>query len=221
MLKINLLPLEKRRAEKTPLPRFFLIVADAAITAILVIYIISILLKVSDAKDANKDKDNAIKGLAEDVAKYDRIDADIKTVEARAKEAQDVVYRQFRWAEITENIWAVISKNKVWIDKLEAIDLRTAQSELKKVRPDTKDIAIGAVKLVCHAIGPYPNFMTKFRMDLKTDPKLSKIFNVININPDYTVEEEKDFQEGSSVSFSIILIGITAAPPTSAGQPVR
>ena len=48
MIKINLLPTEKRKAERTPLPRFLLIASTAAAFFILLFYNLFVLKMISD-----------------------------------------------------------------------------------------------------------------------------------------------------------------------------
>src|SRR6185436_7575887 len=63
MIKINLLPTEKRKAERTPLPRFLLIASTAAAFFILLFYNIFILTQISRTRDDIATEPATLRGL--------------------------------------------------------------------------------------------------------------------------------------------------------------
>lgn len=216
MIKINLLPLEKRKAERTPLPRFLLVVATGAVAAILVFVIAGIWLRIKIVEGRIEERRKELADLGPKLKEWAQLTKDRDGLVAKNKELDMVITRPpdpYFWRGVNA-LWDVINANpKVWIDDIRVLDERTIQGELKRVDPDTKDAPGYGVTMRCHVAGHQVSDMTKFRSDLKSHPVLLEVLPVVNFNPDWKVEDEKGFEEKYSLAFNVALFGPMGAPP--------
>lgn len=200
MLKINLLPPEKRKLEKTPLPRFLLIIA--VVVAFLGVSIVCTYLwiQIGNKEDQIALLEKNLKELEADVKKFEALSVELTTLEEQKKQIESVVSRPIRWSELIDTVWDIVVSNKrIWLEELKITDAGGASGELKKFMPGTKSPAEMGVVLKCNALGTDLDAMTNFRKDLKTNPKLSSLFNIVNIDPDYKIEAD-------SIKFTVSLI---------------
>ena len=228
MIRINLLPVEKRKAERTPVPRFFMIIATAGIAAGIFFYIMYILLEINDVSTRIRDKQVRLEQLRPQVAEYERLNRQRQETVAKHGEIQSVLTRDIEggYWRAANALWDVISNhNKVWIDDFKIMDARTAQGEMRRHFPDSKEAPPYAVTMRCHVAGSEVDEMTKFRNALKNNPTLLASLPTLNFNVDWKVDEERDYAERNSISFSVALFGsteiakkpaATAAPATGA-----
>jgi cell division protein FtsB len=215
MIKINLLPTEKRKAERTPLPRFLLIASTAAAFFILLFYNLWILKRISDTVDATKEQNNILVSLKPKVDEFERLSAEETALKNKVKEIESLITRDVEYWRMVNALWDVIHSNpKVWIDDFRVLDARTAPGELRRVDPESKDAVAYAVTMRCHVAGDDVNEMTKFRKALKDHPLLQEILTLINFNVMWNVTEEKmkEVEESHAIDFDIAMFGL-ATPP--------
>lgn len=209
MIKINLLPLEKRKPERTPLPRLFLIIVEAALVSILVFYIIFIYLKISDKDKEIQTLQTNFSQLSLLANEYDKKVSEKSKIEQMVKEIDDVTFRQLKWSEVIDALWDIIYNNpRIWLEEIKILDARGAQTELKKFMPGATFSPRCAIQLKCCAAGENTTAITNFRMDLKKHPKLCRIFDQVNPTPDFKVSLEEDSEEKFFISFTVILFNI-------------
>lgn len=218
MIKINLLPTEKRKAERTPLPRFLLIASTAAAFFILLFYNLWILKRISDTVDATKEQNNILTSLRPQVDRYELLLAEETALKSKVKEIEGLINRDVEYWKMVNALWDVIHANpRVWIDDFRVLDARTAPAELRRVDADAKDAVAYGVSMRCHVAGEDVNEMTKFRKALKDHPLLQEILTLINFNVMWNVAEEKlekgkETEENHSIDFDISMFGL-ATPP--------
>jgi hypothetical protein len=215
MIKINLLPTEKRKAERTPLPRFLLIASTAAAFFILLFYNLWILKRISDTVDATKEQNNILTSLKPQVDKYELLLAEETALKNKVKEIESLINRDVEYWRMVNALWDVIHSNpRVWIDDFRVLDARTAPGELRRVDPEAKDAVAYGVTMRCHVAGEDVIEMTKFRKALKDHPLLQEILTLINFNVMWNVTEEKskEIEEAHAIDFDIAMFGL-ATPP--------
>jgi hypothetical protein len=216
MIKINLLPPDKRKAERTPLPRMVLITATAAAAAIVAGYLAWVLLIVIPAKEDEIARERqALASLQPKVAEYERLTARHSQLDNKVKEIKSLITRDMTlgWWRAVDALWTVIHEHpKVWIDDFRVLEDRSVQGEVKRSNPDAKEAAPYGITMRCHVAGNEVSDMSAFRTALKENPILQETLWHINFNTDWKEEEEKDFKETKSLSFSISMWGSSSPP---------
>lgn len=222
MIKINLLPTEKRKAERTPLPRFLLIASTAAAFFILLFYNLFILKLISDTTDEIKTQNDTLARLQPDVQLHDKLLAEQTALQNKVREIQSLVSRDVEYWRTVNALWDVIHNNpRVWIDDLRILDARAAPGDLKRVDPEGKEAVAYGVTMRCHVAGEDVTEMTKFRKALKDHPILQETLTLINFNVTWVVQEEKGVQtdETHSIDFEIAMFGLATPPKRKAPPP--
>jgi cell division protein FtsB len=179
MLKINLIPFERRRKERTPLPRFFGII-------VAVVICLGVLgWDVKTMMDTKKVKED-IAGKQAELAKVEAILNQIPALEQKInalktwKESAEKITksRVFKWWHAVDTLFDVLHEDEnqtIWISSFECSDKSIGGSKVKK--------AIEAmIKMNCQAVSHDEikspiTVMTDFRRRLKTNPELIDIFN--------------------------------------------
>ncbi len=220
MIRINLLPIEKRKAERTPVPRLFLIIATAGTAAGFFFYVLWILLKINNVQDQIQQAQAQLDSLRPRVADFERLTQQKKAAEAKLDEISQVIRRDIEYWRAANALWDVLnSHQKVWIDDFKMLDAAAAQGEMRRHYPDSKETPLFGVAMRCHVAGAEVEEMTRFRNALKSNPVLMQCMPTLNFNPDWKVDEEKDYAEHFSLSFSVALFGSTAVPQQAAPKP--
>jgi len=236
MIKINLLPTEKRKAERTPLPRFLLIASTAAAFFILLFYNLFVLKMISDTQDDIARENKVLADLQPAVAEYDKLVTDETALKNKVKEIQSLINREVEYWRTINALWDVIHNNpRVWIDDIRVLDTRTAPSDLRRIEPDNKEPVAYGITMRCHVAGEEVNEMTKFRKALKENPILQETLTLINFNVAWAVTEEKDkgmvSDESRIIDFEISMFGLankpkrkgdpSATPPKAGATPIK
>jgi len=223
MIRINLLPTEKRKAERTPLPRFLLIASTAAAFFILLFYNLFILKMISDTTEEIKRQQENLARLRPDVELHDKLLAEETALKNKVREIESLISREVEYWRTINALWDVIHNNpRVWIDDIRILDARGAPGELRRVDPDSKDAVAYGVGMRCHVAGDEVTEMTKFRKALKDHPILQETLTLINFNVQWSVTEEKGqaLEEQRSIDFDISMFGLATKPKRkSAAQP--
>ncbi len=214
MIKINLLPVEKRKTERTPLPRMLLIMGTAAVAAIAVLANVVVYLQIVGIENSIKERQDTLERLKPKVAEHDRLQARVAQLKAKVSEIESLVKREVEYWRAVNALWDVIQESpKVWIDDLRILDSTAASGEMKRIDPDAKDGSPYGVSMRCHVAGDEVIEMTAFRERLKTNPFLKEFLSTVNFNVDWRVDPEKDFAEENSISFQVSILG-PMVPPT-------
>jgi len=236
MIKINLLPTEKRKAERTPLPRFLLIASTAAAFFILLFYNLFVLKLISDTQDDIARENKTLNDLQPAVAEHDKLVAEETALKNKVTEIQSLINREVEYWRTINALWDVIHNNpRVWIDDIRVLDTRTAPGELRRIEPDNKEPVAYGVGMRCHVAGEEVNEMTKFRKALKDNPILQETLTLINFNVAWTIVEEKGgdkaAEENRVLDFEITMFGLAnkpkrkgdpgAAPPKAGATPIK
>jgi hypothetical protein len=216
MIKINLLPTEKRKAERTPLPRFLLIASTAAAFFILLFYNLWIMKRISDKKDEIAQQQAELQRLQPFVQEHDRLLARQGELQNKVREIEGLITRDVEFWRTVNALWEVIHQNpRVWIDDIRILDARNAPGELRRGDPSTKEAVAYGVTMRAHVAGEEVTEMTKFRKALKDNLILQETLTLINFDVDWAIQNEsdKDIEETHSIQFNIAMFGL-ATPPT-------
>jgi len=231
MIKINLLPTEKRKAERTPLPRFLLIASTAAAFFILLFYNLFVLKMISDTQDDIAREKKTLNDLQPFVAEHDKLVAEETALKNKVKEIESLINRDVEYWRTVNALWDVIHNNpRVWIDDIRVLDTRTAPGDLRRVDPDSKEAVAYGITMRCHVAGEEVSEMTKFRKALKENAILQETLTLINFNVSWVVNDERDkaAEESRLIDFEVSMFGLAtkpkrpeAAPPKAGATPIK
>ncbi len=223
MIKINLLPPNERPVDRTPLPRFLLIVADAVVGAAVVAYLAYLVLVQVKAVDADlQENRRKLADYAADAREHDRLEAKIQEKLAKIKEIDQVAGRDIVWHEVIDALWTVVARNEhVWFDEIKVLDDRSVQAIVRKNDPQAKQFPPYGLQIKCHAAGLNAQDITRFRMDLKKNATLAAALPVMNFNPDFRATPERDYVEEYSMVFEVVMMPDPNAPAgrSASGRP--
>jgi hypothetical protein len=209
MIKINLLPLDKRKTERTPLKGAGLMIADALVIGVFVVLIIISLLQISVVRSNIEEQKKTLDSLQEAVREHDKLKADVSQLERDLGDLEKVTgTRPFEWSVIFDALWDVIHKHKrVWVDSMELADGKQMENKFKQMDPkaNVANFKYGIV-LRCHVGGLDLKSMTAFRRDLREHPTLARYFPSMNFDVQYSTMEQKDFTEKWSIDFEVFLV---------------
>jgi len=208
MIKINLLPAEKRKAERTPLPRFGLIMADVAVLGVVILFVIISGIQILNTKSQIQTKNEELAALQPAVREHDALLNDVNRLTGELNSLKKVTaLRPFQWWKVFDAVWDVVENNKrVWLDSIDLVDGKAAEQRLKAFDPDTQIKPSYGVILKCHVGGLDVKGLTGFRMDLKNNEYLMKMFPTVNFDTQWTVTDQKDFLEKYSLDFEVLLV---------------
>jgi Tfp pilus assembly protein PilN len=205
MIRIDLLPLERQRKERTPLPRFMAMNAAIIICMLLVVWNIFLYLDTGRLQEKLTGMKKQLANLLQQTEPYDRMIAEEKKLDAWNKSATEVKNtRSFLWWEKIDEIWDVIYDAKdIWITSLEASDMSASSPSSRA--GSTKTQIESSIKINCLATGASSDKMTNFRIKLKNHSGLKETFDRLNEPPQFQVIPQPDYQEGFAVKFDIEL----------------
>lgn len=220
MIKINLLPEEKRKAERTP-PRFFaMVVMNVAALALIGVYLLYLWMEIQDTEEQIRAKQVELANLQRFVEEHDNLEREHGQLQAKIREIDDLTKRDVEWWDAINALWDVIHLHtKVWIDDLKILDSAGAATEIKRADSSTPLNPIYGLIIRCHVAGNDVSEMTKFRNALKNSPGLNRTLSVINLDVDWRVDDEADSEAKYSIGFSVSLFGFPAAQPPAPVPP--
>jgi hypothetical protein len=224
MIKINLLPLDKRKTERTPLKGAGLMIADAAIFVGVAILVVISLIQISNTNAEIAQHEKTLKDLAPAVKEHDQLLATSKKREGELKDLELVTgTRPFEWSQVIDLIWDSVSKHKrVWLDSFEMTDGKTMESKISSIDPNTplKGQIKHGIVLKCHVSGLDVRAMTAFRKELRENAELARFFPIMNFDVQYGKNEEREALEKYSLEFEISLVN-TGQTKDNTPEPVK
>ncbi len=224
MIKINLLPLDKRKTERTPLKGAGLMIADAVVFAAVAILVVISLIQIGNVQAEIDAKKKTLASLQDDVRRHDELKRQSETLQMEYNDLEKVTAtRPFKWSEVVDGLWEAVDKHKrVWIDSCEVADAKVIDGKIKQVDPKTPlPPAKYGIVLRCHVAGFDVKSMTAFRQELKENEKLTRYFPMINFDVQWTKMEQKEFAEKASLDFDVILINTGQTEANTVPVPVR
>jgi hypothetical protein len=219
MIRINLLPPDRRRAERTPFSHYMLNLLAAVLLIIVVIVLgaqVYWYLNLSGEVDDYNKKITLIK-VELDKAKYDQKQAEIDKVKAKERTVEQLSKRDVHWAKIFSTLWTVLDNEKaLWITDLKVLNASQAKNLLRapggRVGPGGAAPPYGLTVKVS-IFGHDGNRIVALREALRTHEYLSKFLPTINPNP----QAVYPFKNGIPVmEFDVTLAGAVPPSPTQA-----
>lgn len=123
IIRVNLLPPEKRRRERTPLSRFVALVVGTAVNAAIVAFMVKLALDTRGTRQTIESTDKTIRNLTLSVLpEYEKVKKEKDKIEAR-KIAIDALRKErtIVWSKVLDNVWDVVHANQwVWFTGLTA-----------------------------------------------------------------------------------------------------
>ena len=129
MIKVNLLPIEKRKAEGTPLPRFMAIVGGVVASLLLLVGFAFIWLQAGAVDREIGDLDSQIAQAKQKTLQKNNLEAQVKGLRARNDAIVAIEKsRSVLWAERLDRLAQVLDKQarKVWLVGIKGTDTPTA-----------------------------------------------------------------------------------------------
>jgi hypothetical protein len=201
MIRINLLPPERQRKERTPLPRFLAMNAAIIICALLLIWDVYQYRSIKQQTTVYNTQKENLDSLLKQVEPYDQMLTEETKLNEWNKAAMEIKNtRSFFWWEKIDELWDVINSCRdIWITSLQALDGpppgRRAGSQIE-----------ASIIMNCFAAGSSSDRMTNFRVKLKNHPGLKEIFNLgLNEPPQFQVVAQPESKEEFAVKFDIDL----------------
>lgn len=217
MIRINLLPVEKRRKERTPLPRLGLVMLDASVLAVVVVYCIFVFLQIVAKEGEIADLSKKLNDLKPFVEQHAKLTEQIKKVETSVTEVEKTAKRNIEWWRAVDMVWEVFHNNpRVWVEDITITEGRSLESAVKKTDPGFKGTIPYGITLKCFCAGKDVAVLTKFRRDLRNHPELKKWFIGINADVSWTISSADEYVEKYSMPFEVVLIGRPSAAPEPA-----
>jgi|SRR3989339_1160127 len=201
MIRINLLPEERRRKEKTPLPRFLAMNAAIIICLLMGIWDGSMYVAIGQQKERLRTDTENLVDLQKQTSEYNNMLAKEQKLSEWNKSAEEIKKtREFYWWEKIDELWDVIySARDIWITSLMASE--SAPSSNRGKTPVSASISMG-----CYAAGMSSDKMTNFRVKLKGHQGLKDTFDLgINEPPQFSVVAFPESKEEFAVKFDIDL----------------
>jgi len=201
MLQINLIPVERRRKEKTPLPRLVAILGSVAICITLLMLDIKIVLDTNNQKAILNDKNTEYSNLQETLKTFPLLQERSKTL-IEWKSAADEIKnsRPFKWWQAVDILLDMLNDfPTIWISSFQTTD----KGQIR----DSKTPVEAMIKMDCYSLGGGTELMTKFRRRLKNTPELTQtIFNGgINEELSFELMPLTDAKEEWAIKFLIEL----------------
>ncbi len=207
MIRINLLPPEKRRLERTPLPVFILMVLAIVIFGGGAAYTYMSLAK-------KQELENEEASLLKRKADLERTAQEVTALKgALAKLGQEVVelssvipLQELNTTTIIGQLVAVLSEHSVWIDEVKIyFDPADIQTSYKRVETSAVKFPTIAIEVKCNTPSAKTQLATLVRRALENDEFFRKYFPEINKYPKLKVNSEIEYEEEKSLSFEIQL----------------
>jgi hypothetical protein len=221
MIKINLLPLDKRKTERTPLKGAGLMIADAAVFAVVAILVIIHLIQIGNLNTKIDQGKKTLASLQEDVKKHDKLLAESKQLENDYKDLEKVTAaRPFEWSEVIDALWDSVAKHKgVWLDDIQQADGKMMEQKLKALDPKTPITgAKHGILLKCHVGGTDVRALTAFRRELREHPTLSRYFPIVNFDVSYRQMDQKEFIQKYSLDFEVFMVNTGQTKDNTSAQ---
>ncbi len=161
MIQINLLPEELRPLEKTPLSRFIVIIAGAALaTTALFIFLVLQFKTLPEARQRKADTEKDVQQKKILAAEYDKLEAEIEFFNLRIRTVQQIKQERFIWSKKLFELHRVIES---------APDIALKNISIEKGRAVNPMLGGATMKIVMDAYSVVPeissvaDFMTKIR----------------------------------------------------------
>lgn len=118
IIRINLLPPEKRRRERTPFSRYVALIVGTAVNAAIVLFMVKTALDTRHLNQQKADEETRIATLKKKVEpEYEKTKKDVEKIEARKKAIEALKKEKIlSWSEVIDSVCDVLAANQwVWL----------------------------------------------------------------------------------------------------------
>jgi hypothetical protein len=222
MLKINLLPPEKRRLKRTPYYALVPLVVSILLLAGSLVAGGYFYLEDQRLQEDIRQREMEVEDLRPAVEEHAKLTAMISGETARISSIELATKRNVYWGDLLAALVEVTSKNpRIWLDEIVYLDAGRAQAEHRRYNPQAPERPPYGIRLKCNAVpdmvedpkdpkkakaAPNVAVMVKFRKDLREHPKLVAVFGDFHPKiPEWNWVSD-DSKEGNKMTFDVILI---------------
>lgn len=159
MIRVNLLPPERRRPERTPLPRLLLILTAVALTAIVAGVVGLAVFRWLGVKGEIEglQKEKAV--MRDNVAKHAKLTAEINLVKKMEDQVKKLASRDVKWWKILDEIWMILdAEPAVWIKSFKIVDESKARGLVKQMSASSGSSPRGR--------GPSPPYGVEVKLEM-------------------------------------------------------
>lgn len=216
MIRINLLPPERRKPERTPLPRFMLILIGAGLATGIITYLVFLGIKITNEQSHGDQLAKTLGDIKKATIDYKDVKAEEDGLNARKKAIEGLAKRPIYWSEIIDNLWSVINaQESMWVTEITVLGEKKVSSIAKNlIAASGNKKAAGppyGVRLKMNMYGDDVRMITKLRMALFDNLILKQYLPIMNRDPVYVRSSTPD---GPTVTtFEITLIAQPPAAP--------
>lgn len=217
MIRVNLLPPERRRPERTPLPRLLLILTAVALTAIVAGVVGLAFFRWLGVKGEIEGLQNQKADLQEGAAKHAKLTAEVKLVKKMENEVKKLENRDIKWWMILDEIWKILDEEPaVWMKDFKIADASKAKGLVKQMSAGGAASSRGrgpsppyGVEIKLEMFSHDDERMTNIRDQLAANKYLKEKLPQINALPTY-INNEKDGVK--TKEFTIVMLAEPKAP---------
>ncbi|MHC4607738.1 MAG: hypothetical protein ACYTAF_12555, partial [Planctomycetota bacterium] len=139
MIRINLLPFDKRQPERTPMPRLVLIMITVAAACIILAYLGLVYIRIMGVKDERATKEADIKKLQPNVQEHKQLTGNLSRIKSKLKTIDMVAIRKVELWRCVDAVWHIIDENpRIWLDEIHLHDEKGTQSVLRQYYPQQR-----------------------------------------------------------------------------------
>jgi hypothetical protein len=224
VIRINLLPPERRRAERPPARRLVLLAIAGGILGVFFLVNFFGFLRVQAKKGEIETTMAQIGSLRGVVAEYDRLDGEKKQLEGRIKDVAGVMNRPFLWSEVLDALWTVLDefqlRRGLWVRSLKCAQGQDVESKWRGMSGGQAARGAAPSHMIELEIAMFggpetgPISFSELGRRITADPVLSQTFPVMT-HWSWKVEENRDAAEGEPpfvYSTTVVLFSAPAQP---------
>lgn len=215
MIRVNLLPPDRRRPEKTPLPSFLLVLVAAALATGVLVILAFIGVNIMNVGKDIKDHDQQIAGLQGAVDEWKQLNEEVGAAEKREKTIKDLSKRPVVWSEVLDHVWSILDAEKsLFITDLRMLD--EAQARGYALGPGGRPLPRGqspeyGLLMEVRIFGHDTTRMTNLRAAFAGKKEIHDVLPLMNAKP--TILYKIDSTDGPQMEFTLVLLA-KAGPKT-------
>jgi Tfp pilus assembly protein PilN len=234
MITINLLPADLRPIERTPLPRFLVILAGVALAAVGVVFLVAMqIILIPRVREALAEEEKVLTNLRQQAGEYQTLAVDLQNITQREKALQEIFKTRTVW---WKNLDVLCDLTPSYVG-LTALSFREPAG-VGAARGTTDG---GTLKLDCIAAKAEEKRVASFRRILKgeippewgseADTTMGKEFIGDFVNEEildygWKVVQMRDYGDQPAVQFALEMklkpkVTPPAKPATPAARPAR
>lgn len=214
MIRVNLLPLDRRRPEKTPLPRFLLVVLAAALTTCV---LVAVAFTFVQMMNVNKDIDQLKTeeaNLTASVNEYERVNKIVEAVVQKDDMIQKLEKRTVVWSDVLDDVWTVLDAEKsLYILDISMLDENQARGFI--LGPGGRPLPKGqappfGLKIEVRIFSLDTTRLTALRAALSKHEDIAKVLPLMNPKPTIVYSTSGTFPQ---MEFTLVLLAKPGPTP--------